>query len=520
MGGGARHPCKNVYVVVVCCPSGMDPLRNVVALIRVSTEKQASDEKTSIQRQHEDIGIHCRTHSLKVTKEFQFDGLSGANVQRSRRFQDMLREIGRPECAGVVFATLDRFFRPSKLSSYKVFETFENAGKLLFCDIGELDPNSEVDRMKLMIWGQMAGMERTRIADRLVRGKNFKRNLAESATDPLPKGVTFNIETKKFAYVKEVTERVRAAYIRVDKGDSMTHVARDIGFASPTILRFTLQSYWWIGIKASTHRRIGQKWNPELDKMTGGKRVLREVPYLAKTNLAEKPLVSRELWDRVQLKIAERKKTFTHYKTRSNRFLCAGLVRCECGRKMYHRLDTRNGKPSYYRCASNFNNGTPCGRRQFSADLVDREVWVRLLAFTKSRKNLEEQIKANSDTSIDIEAQRKRLEGELAALEKRQRNNAIAVETEGYTPDLAERRKVLSEEIATTKERIAQVDTPSQTISPAAAARVIHERFSASKGLRTEDRKRLLAETVESILVQSDNGEEIAIQFKFKVGIK
>jgi len=143
----------------------MAPLRNVVALIRVSTEKQASDEKTSIQRQHEDIGIHCRTHNLKVKKDFQFDGLSGANVQRSRRFQDMLREIGRPDCAGVVFATLDRFFRPSVLSSYKVFEIFETAGKLLFCDIGELDPNSEVDRMKLMIWGQMAGMERTRIAD-------------------------------------------------------------------------------------------------------------------------------------------------------------------------------------------------------------------------------------------------------------------------------------------------------------------------------------------------------------------
>ena len=80
----------------------MEPLRNVIALIRVSTEKQASDEKTSIQRQREDIGIHCRTYKLKVTKEFQFDGLSGANVQRSRRFQEMLREIAKPDCTGVM----------------------------------------------------------------------------------------------------------------------------------------------------------------------------------------------------------------------------------------------------------------------------------------------------------------------------------------------------------------------------------------------------------------------------------
>jgi hypothetical protein len=79
---------------------------------------------------------------------------------------------------------------------------------------------------------------------------------------------------------------------------------------------------------------------------------------------------------------------------------------------------------------------------------------------------------------------------------------------------------VLSADIAETKERIAQLDTPSQTVSPAAAAKVILERFSASNGLRIGERKRLLAETVESILVQSDDGDEIAIQFGFRVGIK
>ena len=306
----------------------------------------------------------------------------------------------------------------------------------------------------------------------------------------------------------------------VDKGHSMAHTARVLGFTSPTALRFTLQSYWWIGIKASTHRRLGQKWSPELDKMTSGKRELREVPYLARTNLADKPLVSRELWDRVQFKIAQQKKTFTHQTTRTSSFLCAGLVLCECGRKLYHRLDTRQSKPSYYRCASNFNGATPCGRHQFRAEVVDREVWVRLLAFTKNRRNLEAQIRANCDISIDAEAQKKRLEGELATLEKRQRNNAIAIETEGYTPDIAERRKVLSAEIDEIKARMAQLDAPTQTVSPATAAKRIHERFAASKGLRMDERKSLLTETVESILVQSDDGDEIAIQFKFRVGIK
>jgi hypothetical protein len=52
------------------------------------------------------------------------------------------------------------------------------------------------------------------------------------------------------------------------------------------------------------------------------------------------------------------------------------------------------------------------------------------------------------------------------------------------------------------------------------AAKVIHDRFTAAKGLRIEERKTLLAETVESILAQSDDGDEIAIQLKFRVGIE
>ena len=75
-------------------------------------------------------------------------------------------------------------------------------------------------------------------------------------------------------------------------------------------------------------------------------------------------------------------------------------------------------------------------------------------------------------------------------------------------------------EIAATKERITHLATPSQTVSPAMAAKVIHDRFTAAKGLRIEERKTLLAETVESILAQSDDGDEIAIQLKFRVGIE
>src|ERR1039458_8837891 len=95
--------------------------RKVISLIRVSSLDQAKGDRTGIPRQLEDIEIHCRHHKLKVVKEYRLEGLSGANVQRSRRFKEMLAQLSDPSIAGVVFATLDRFFRPENLSTYQVF---------------------------------------------------------------------------------------------------------------------------------------------------------------------------------------------------------------------------------------------------------------------------------------------------------------------------------------------------------------------------------------------------------------
>jgi hypothetical protein len=44
--------------------------------------------------------------------------------------------------------------------------------------------------------------------------------------------------------------------------------------------------------------------------------------------------------------------------------------------------------------------------------------------------------------------------------------------------------------------------------------------FSGSAGPRVEERKKLFAQMAESILVQSDDSYEIAVQFKFLAGIK
>src|ERR1017187_1198183 len=120
--------------------------RKVVSLVRVSTPGQADEDKTGIPRQRRDIEIHCKTFGLEVVKEFQFDGISGVHVQKTKRFKEMLSMLSQQSIHGVVFATLDRFFRPEKLSAYDVFGPFESTGKHLFCELGELDSKNAQDQ--------------------------------------------------------------------------------------------------------------------------------------------------------------------------------------------------------------------------------------------------------------------------------------------------------------------------------------------------------------------------------------
>src|SRR5579862_5004787 len=165
--------------------------RKVISLVRVSDKSQADDDRTGIPRQLDDIATHCQTHNLEVVQEYRLTGLSGANVEHSRQFQEMLSKLSQSSIAGLVFATVDRFFRPEFLSSFNVLKPIERTGKKLFCDLGELDVTDTTDMLKVSLYGQFAGMERKRIKDRMVRGKEKNRHRADMKTDTLPKGVGF-----------------------------------------------------------------------------------------------------------------------------------------------------------------------------------------------------------------------------------------------------------------------------------------------------------------------------------------
>ena len=155
----------------------------------------------------------------------------------------MLSQLSSPEISGVVIATLDRFFRPDVLSTYSVFKDFETFDKKLYCELGELNLKDPRDQMMLFVWGQQAGFERQRIKERMNRGKAHSRDIAQQKSDTLPTGVIFDKDSKLFQYTP-AAQRVRMAMKRLVDGETLTSIAADLGFTSPTALRVTLRSYW------------------------------------------------------------------------------------------------------------------------------------------------------------------------------------------------------------------------------------------------------------------------------------
>jgi DNA invertase Pin-like site-specific DNA recombinase len=498
----------------------MGPKRRVVSLIRVSSSQQAKDDRTGIPRQLEDIRLHCRTHNLEVVKEFQLEGISGAYVKHSPRFREMLSMLTQKTIAGVVFSSIDRFFRPKGLSAYEVFGPFESTGKHLFCDLGELNPRDEKDQMKIVLWGQMAGMERTRIRDRMMRGKEFKRLDPSSKTDTLPKGVAFiagvNGTPGRFEYTEDAG-RVREAFGRVLKGDALQSIAEDLKFTSATALRATLKSHWWIGVKATMQRRDygDDRRTREDGSLADGRKVKRDTPIFTQTNLAQKPLVSPAHFQSVQDVLNRNTKTWTQRKSRQNEFLATGLLFCQCGRKMYHKIESRPGKPSYYICASGWNKKVPCGSAALNAESVDTTITWAVMTYLMDQRFVKQQVR--KVMSSDAREQKERVVNQIQkSLAQTERRLGRAVEFSLDHTEYVEKVKTLKAEAA--EERLKLAKAQSELAAQLGEkdivnlAKQLKERFWKFDEWPMEERKTVLAESIERIVMNPDGTATLTVR--------
>jgi DNA invertase Pin-like site-specific DNA recombinase len=497
-------------------------------MVRVSSPGQAADDRQGLQRQRNDIAAFCSIYRLKVVREFEIV-MSGADVQRTRAFHEMLAMLRKPKIDGIVVASLDRLFRVTKLSVLAAFKEFEDSGKPLFCDLGEMDLNNPNHQMMISIKAQMAGMERSLIKHRTTAAKTEKRLDPAVCIDKLPLGVEHvrehdKINRGKFQYTKYAYEKVLPAFQHVLCGDTLIDVTEDLGYASQTALRYVLNNKWWLGIKTREHKVIGQTWNPDTEKWTGGKRVRHEDPKEIPTNLVSEPLVSAEVFTKVQSILSQNHSTWTQKKSRLDDFLGNGLLYCRCGAKMYHYKGIGK-RISTYVCAKRYRGNGPCDAPRLPVIEVDNEIGLQTVLYMTDEKFVQAKIKEAMDASKTAEKTREleHAEGMVAKLEKEKRNLAAAMRRAPDVDVLVLELRKVETEIAAAKEKArSATDELSLSVSDGDVkliARRLRQEFAGFMQLSRPDQKALLAKYIDRIVAHKDEFAGIVLAFQVKAGV-
>jgi len=96
--------------------------KRVVSLIRVSREAQAKENRTGIPRQRRDVRFYAEKYGLEIVREFQLEGISGTNVQKTAEFREICEMLAQPSMAGLVIPSIDRLTR---------YEVISDLGKII-----------------------------------------------------------------------------------------------------------------------------------------------------------------------------------------------------------------------------------------------------------------------------------------------------------------------------------------------------------------------------------------------------
>jgi DNA invertase Pin-like site-specific DNA recombinase len=139
--------------------------RDVIVLVRVSTEGQAKEDRGGLPRQMQVIDHLVRVLELNVVETVVLKGVSGTEVRGNREIQRMLRMIETKQVGGIVVADLDRLIRPAAGEDYAILDPFIDAKATIFANGQEFDFRHPVANLMVKMIMGFSEFERTLILD-------------------------------------------------------------------------------------------------------------------------------------------------------------------------------------------------------------------------------------------------------------------------------------------------------------------------------------------------------------------
>lgn len=363
---------------------------------RVSTDAQA-EKGYSLQTQVEACRKTAEELGATYIVEHVDDGYSGGEIDRPG-MNGLRAALENKDVDLVICYDPDRLAR-NLAHQLIITEEIEKAGaRLVFVSVTFED--SPEGKLFYSIRGAISAYEKEKIRERVIRGKRGKAQSGKIVQNAKPTGYGWDAE--KSIYVpNEDSALVRRLFDMALSGMSTISIAQTL---NQTDVPSPREKKW----HAETIRRILR--NPlyygkaiqyrEQVSTINRKRVVTLRDESEWSIVHCQPIVSKEVFDKVQLCLAKQRKFAA--RNEKSVYLLRGLLYCaKCGCKLKIAKCGRKGDKKYYRCSSTdrnreFNEQIDCTNRGIQTDRLDEYVWDMLVNLVNQPDKIRALLENNS----------------------------------------------------------------------------------------------------------------------------
>lgn len=323
----------------------------VAALLRVSSEAQAADDRGGLPRQEQAVANASRVHGLRVIYTARLEGVSGNRVAATREWVEIRRLLETKAIRGVVADSVDRLCRASELD-LGVLADLQKHNATLFTPGEARAMGGSGDALIAGIMALIGGRERAEIARRSKAAKEALRRQGRwtESNARLPFGVQYDKATHTWIYTDEVQQVVAAARRYASGSASVRQIALELGWNINSLrnrLLHPLYRGWMV---------CDSRWEILADGSR--RRVPRAPEDVIKVKVFEEPAFDEELQDAIDRRMRDQARRYAKADdgNQVDKHYLRGVLFCaRCGARLdtltQNRVRVDGTRHRRYRCA-------------------------------------------------------------------------------------------------------------------------------------------------------------------------
>ncbi|MGO2174965.1 MAG: cassette chromosome recombinase CcrB [Staphylococcus equorum] len=381
--------------------------KRVGIYVRVSTEMQ-STEGYSIDGQINQIREYCDFNNFAVVDVYADRGISGKSMNRPA-LQRLLKDANEGQIDSVMVYKTNRLARKTS-DLLKIVEDLHRQNVEFFSLSERMEVNTSSGKLMLQILASFSEFERNNIVENVFMGQT-RRAQEGYYQGNLPLGYEKIPDNKHELMINQHEANiVKYIFESYAKGHGYRRIANALnykGYVTKKGKPFSIGSVTYI---LSNPFYVGKiqfaKYKDWNEKRRKG---LNDHPVIA--NGKHSPIISQELWDKVQARKKQvSKKPQVHGKGTN---ILTGLISCpKCSASMSASTTTNTLKDGtkkrirYYSCSNFRNKGSKvCSANSVRADVIEKYVMDQILEIVKSDKVINQVVeRVNKGKQVDIAA--------------------------------------------------------------------------------------------------------------------